>query len=185
MPELVRRRRHGIERRPRHSGMHLEQVVARGLLVLHHLDRNFGRGRGVAIEARAGRVDRRTQQLALCDRGSQRQVPRIAEHAANRRDAIGHEQREHAMHVRVGRLSARNVRVHLGHARHQELAAAIDARRTVWHLSVGAATHRDDAIAADDDGLIAQRPIAIHRDDRDVRERDSWKAFASPAGPLA
>ena len=71
-------------------------------------------------------------------------MARVAEHPANRGDAIRDEEREHPVHVRFRRLSTWDVRVHLGHARHQELAPAVDASGIGRHLDLAARPHGHD-----------------------------------------
>ena len=56
----------------------------------------------------------RADDLALCRALAIVEVTRIAEHAANRRDAVGGVEKQRALDGRIRSRSAGNVRVHLG-----------------------------------------------------------------------
>ena len=65
-----------------------------------------------------------------------------------------------------------HVRVHLGEAGHEILAAPVDALRIGWDSHRCARAERRDASIANDHGLAGEHAIAVHRQHGDVDERE-------------
>ena len=65
-----------------------------------------------------------------------------------------------------------DVRVHVGEPGEQILrTAAVDLRRIARHVHFTHSADRNDRVAFDDDGLMAQHSLRIHRQHVDVDER--------------
>ena len=173
-PELVGLRSHHIEGVAGNARVNLEQVVTRLVLLGDHRDRGVGRLRAVVIERGARRVDARAKDFALRQPLAVDEVPRIAQHAADRGHAVSDIEKQRALDVGLRRLAAGNVRVELAESRHEDLplpstftapagtcafpAGAIDAifpsvTTTVWSastasLSIGSTFTPMNAVAA-------------------------------------
>ena len=64
-------------------------------------------------------------------------MPRTAEHAADRCDAVGGVEKQRALDRRVRRGAARHVSMHFRKTRHQELALRVDANGSGGNLRLG------------------------------------------------
>ena len=161
-PELVGLGGHHIEGVARNARVNLEQVVARFLLRDDHRDRGVGRLRAVVVERGARRVDARAEDFALRHPLAVDEVPRIAQHAADRGDAIGDVEKQRALDVGLRRLAAGNVRVELAESRHEVLALAVDLHRSGRHLRLPRCGDRRDLPVGDDDGLVGEHRFLVH-----------------------
>ena len=94
----------------------------------------------------------------------------MTQHSADRGDAAGDVDVEGALDQAVGHLAARDVRVHFGEPGNQVLAAAIHPGAALGHLHLARGSDLDDPVAADDHGLVGNRPLAVHRNDGHVHE---------------
>ena len=159
---------HRIEHVPLHPGMDLQEVIPSRLLILHHPHRDLDARRAGTVEGRARGVDPGAEDLPSIGAVPQGQVLRGAEHAADRADPVDGVQREHALHLRLGGVPRRDVRVHLGECRDEELAAAVDPPCTRRHRHRCGGPERLDAIATDDHRQIRLRALTVHGDDGDV-----------------
>jgi hypothetical protein len=160
----------------------LQEVVARVLLRLRDRVRFVGireldaagPHRGLAVDDRSGRVDARADQRAGFDARAPIEVKRRAEHVAHRGHAVRDEQVEVVL--------VPHVHVHVGEAGHQETLAAIDARRAVGDGDFRGRAERGDAPVDDDHGLIGEHDLAVHRDHRDVFDRERGFGGGTEAG---
>ncbi len=125
---------------------------------------------GRAIDEKT-RIDMRPRQFAAIDR----RYDLVDESGAR----VAHV--EHGGHA-VGEIDSEVVlglrmRVHVGEAgRQPSRAVPVDARRGGRDVHIAA--DRDDAIAANEHGLIAQHAFAIHRHDVDVNERGRFRRLS-------
>ena len=170
-PELVGLGGHHIEGVARNARVNLEQVIARFLLVNDHRDRRAWRLRSVVVERGPRGVDAWAKNLARRHPLAVDEVPRIAQHAADRGHAVGNVEKQRALDVGLRRLAARNVRVELAESRHEVLALAVDLHRSGRHLRLCRWGDRRDLPVGDDDGLVGEHGFRVHRQHVHADER--------------
>jgi hypothetical protein len=83
-------------------------------------------------------------------------MPWGTEHAADRRDPIEYVEGEHLFDLVARRLClGRDVTVHLGQPRHQEMSATIDPGGSRWNLDIGRRAHSNDPLPANHHGVVS------------------------------
>ena len=118
-----------------------------------------------------------------------RQVTRIAEHAADGRDAVCGVKKERALDGGIRSVAAGDVRVHLGEPRHQELALAVDARRASRNLRLGRRRDRRNPAIENHHGLVREDSLSVHRNHTDADKRGGYglgigsRRMAAPDDP--
>ena len=162
--------RERVEHIARHSGMDLQQVVAGCLLRDDGLDGHGNGRRGLGVERRPRCVDQRAEDFPFCRAFAIHEMPWIAQHPANRGYPIGDIQKYRPLDRLIGGRATRNVRVHLRQARHQELALAFDADCAGRDLRFRHRGDRCDLSLADDDRLVCQDLVVLHRENADAHE---------------
>jgi hypothetical protein len=153
--------------------VHLDEVVSTALGEVDCCDRFLARDhrqvavgpRRPAVDDRARYEDRGTQQLAGLDALTPQHVPRHPLRVPDRRDAVGDEQEQVVLRVRVT--------MHVGQPGYQVLAAAVDTLRSGWDLRFVLGSDPADPVAVHDHRLSVEQTLAVHRDYRDAFERSS------------
>jgi hypothetical protein len=95
--QLVGFRGHRVERLARDARVDLQQVVSCLLLRDYRFDRHFLGRRGLSVERWTARVDARTDDGAVRHARAVRQMPRIAQHAANGGHAVRDVEEERSL----------------------------------------------------------------------------------------
>ena len=162
--------RERVEHVARHARMDLQQVVAGLLLRDHGLDGHGNGRRGLGVERWPRCVDERADDFPLCRAFAIHEMPWIAQHPANRGHTIGDIEKQRPLDRLIRGRTTRNVRVHLGQARHQELALAFDADGAGWNLRLRRRGDRCDLSLTDDDRLVGQDRVVLHREHADAHE---------------
>ena len=85
-----------------------------------------------------------------------------APHIAYRGDSIGYEEQQLILFL--------DVHVHVGKPRHEIFALSLDDQGLPWHVYFPTIPDPFDDAIADDDGLIFQNVLTIHRDDVHVHK---------------
>ena len=170
MPDASRRPDQRLEYLQLEPGVDLEQIVPGRFLLLDRLDGRLGRGDAVAVQRRTGRVDRGAQDVVPRRPRAQLEVAGMAQHPADGGDPAGDVEEEHPIDDAVGRLPARDVRVHLGQAGDQVLAPTLDPRGPGRHRDAIGRPDGGDPVAADEDGLMRDRALPVHGNEGDVDE---------------
>ena len=165
-------------RRRRDIVVDLDEIVAGGVLlpdragavraVVHDhaaggVDHGGQRRGRQPLDDRAGRVDVGPGQFAARDAVAEVQRRRTAPQNADAGDAGGEEPAQ--------RRRVLEVHVHVVEAGDQEAAPSVHARGAVGNVrlaGLGGWPDGDHAAAADQDGHVRQRALAVHRDDGDA-----------------
>ena len=141
-----------------------------GFRAVFHDDRRLVSGR-VAIEIRARKKDARAEAAARFDFATQlRQVFHFSAHVSDRGDSIGNEKRKDELAAAARFARASKVNMHIGKARDEEFAGAIEDLRTRWNRDGFRGSHRGDVLVGDQHHHIRQRSAASRVDHRDVRD---------------
>ena len=130
--------------------------------------------RTAAVEMRTARDDPWSRQLTARHALAQLHVSLESPHVAKRRHAAGQE--------RLERGPAVEVDVHVGQPRHDPAAAAVDPPRPARNLHLRHRPDRDDPISSQQDRLMREHPLPVHRQDRDVEEHDGRLGRRAPRG---
>ena len=93
----------------------------------------------------------------------------MPEHAANRGNAVDHEQGKVAF--QVSGSGGWHVSMHLRKTRHKKAIGAVDDPGALRHWHLVDVAHVADYAVPDDDGLLLDDPFVRHRDHVDVEER--------------
>ena len=149
----------------------LDEVVALHLVAAGE-PRRLLRGRDApAAHRHAGQVQVRSQQEPALDGTAQSELRWVPLHAAHGRHAVGDVQEQEVLDVLVAHAGVRQVPVHLGQPRHQVVSVGFHDLDAVRRLDVLGVVDRPDAPLVDDDRLAGNHPLAVHRHDVDVDER--------------
>ncbi len=168
---LFRGTRHGVVDLHREARQDLQQVPPFLLLFLHARAGIFRGLHGVAREPGSGKIEGRTDQIAAVHRLPQLELSGRPLHPADGRHPVCHVHEQHIVCELFRLGGGRDVAVHLGKARHEVLALALDARGALGHLSRTCRPDCGDPVFADDDRLVRQHAVGVHREHADVHER--------------
>ncbi len=163
--------RHRVVLLDRQPGVDLEQVPSLRGLLPHARVGLLGRADRLAAEGRAGEVQVGSHDLAASRTRLEVELTRISQHAAHGRHPVRDVQEEDGLDVKGGRVRRWDVPVHLRQAGHQELAPPVDLDRVLRQRGRRGGPHHDDPAVFDDDDLVLEHPLAVHRDHVHADER--------------
>ncbi len=147
--------------------MDFDEVVARACLLAHDLRSLLRATDAVVVERGPRREEPRTEHFVARNALAQRQVRRLAEHAARRRDAVCHVEKQDFLDV-IFVVAGRDVCMHLGEPRNEIETRAVDDAGVRGSFALLDRADRPDALAAHDDRSSGEHALGIERHYRDV-----------------
>jgi hypothetical protein len=103
-------------------------------------------------------------------------MQRPADHDACRGDPVREHHHQLVRRERIGQVAevGLEVRMHVGESGDQELPGAVDTHRASRNRDRRPRADRRDSTVADDDGLIGEHSLPIHRNHRNTVIAMDW-----------